>query len=158
MARTVPSQPGIGCPGLRGGLPRRTALNRLNRLRDAGWIDRHGETRATIYHLTEQGRTKLEADQTSQPSSTGSQGSARLSRVATVLSQKGQIVLPGVIRDQLHLQAGDDFEVTVEDEDTITLRRIAHPADRGLVDLLLACPAPFEIPEREKDDSAPFGF
>ncbi|MEI7909278.1 MAG: hypothetical protein WCK77_06550 [Verrucomicrobiota bacterium] len=29
----------------------RTALNRLNRLREVGWVDRHGETRATIYHL-----------------------------------------------------------------------------------------------------------
>lgn len=78
--------------------------------------------------------------------------------MTTVLSQKGQIVLPGVIRDQLHLQPGDDFEVTVEDEDTITLRRIAHPANRGLVDLLLSCPASFEIPEREKDDTAPLTF
>lgn len=78
--------------------------------------------------------------------------------MTTVLSQKGQIVLPGVIRDQLHLQAGDDFEVTVEDEDTITLRRIAHPANRGLVNILLACPAPFEIPERKKDNSAPLTF
>lgn len=78
--------------------------------------------------------------------------------MTTVLSQKGQIVLPGVIREQLHLHAGDDFEVTVEDEDTITLRRITHPANRGLVDLLLTCPAPFEIPQRKKDDSAPLTF
>lgn len=78
--------------------------------------------------------------------------------MTTVLSQKGQIVLPGAIREQLHLQAGDDFEVTVEDEDTITLRRISQPANRGLVDLLLACPASFEIPAREKDDSKPPEF
>jgi AbrB family looped-hinge helix DNA binding protein len=78
--------------------------------------------------------------------------------MTTVLSQKGQIVLPGVIREQLHLQAGDDFEVTIEDEDTITLRRITQPANRGLVDLLLACPAPFEIPKREKDDTGPLVF
>lgn len=78
--------------------------------------------------------------------------------MTTILSQKGQIVLPGVIRDQLHLQAGDDFEVTVEDEDTITLRRITHPANRGLVDLLLACPTSFEVPDREKDDTAPLTF
>ena len=78
--------------------------------------------------------------------------------MTTILSQKGQIVLPGAIRDQLHLQAGDDFEVTVEDEDTITLRRIAHPANRGLVDLLLSCPASLDIPDREKDDSVPLVF
>ena len=69
-------------------LPRRTALNRLNRLREAGLVDRRGETRATIYHLTEQGRTKLEADQTPLPPSTGSQRSAPLSRAAEELRKK----------------------------------------------------------------------
>jgi AbrB family looped-hinge helix DNA binding protein len=78
--------------------------------------------------------------------------------MTTVLSQKGQIVLPGAIREQLQLQAGDDFEVTIEDEDTITLRRVNQPANRGLVDLLLACPATFEVPAREKDDSTPLKF
>lgn len=78
--------------------------------------------------------------------------------MTTILTQKGQIALPGVIREQLHLKPGDDFEVTVEDEDTITLRRVNHPANRGLVDLLLACPAPLEIPERDKDDSKPIAF
>lgn len=71
--------------------------------------------------------------------------------MTTVLSQKGQIVLPVPIRQKLHLSAGDDFEVAIEDDDTITLRRISQPANRGLVDLLLACPAPFEIPARDTD-------
>lgn len=75
--------------------------------------------------------------------------------MTTVLSQKGQIVLPGSIRQRLELQAGDDFEVTVEDDDTITLRRINHPANRGLVDLLLECPSPFEVPPRDEDDREP---
>ena len=66
--------------------------------------------------------------------------------MTTVLSQKGQIVLPVPVRQRLGLCPGGDFEVTVEDEDTITLRRVARPANRGLVDLLLACPAPFEVP------------
>lgn len=78
--------------------------------------------------------------------------------MTTILSQKGQIVLPGAIREQLHLKSGDDFEVSVGDEDTITLWRVTHPANRGLVDLLLACPAPFGIPDRDKDDSKPLGF
>ena len=78
--------------------------------------------------------------------------------MTTVLSQKGQIVLPGVVRQQLQLQAGDDFEITIEDEDTIILRRISHPANRGLVDLLLSCPGSFEIPARDKDDSKPLEF
>lgn len=75
--------------------------------------------------------------------------------MTTVLSQKGQLVLPVPIREQLRLSPGDDFEVAIEDEDTITLRRVSQPANRGLVDLLLACPAPFEIPPRERDDSPP---
>lgn len=75
--------------------------------------------------------------------------------MTTVLSQKGQVVLPGTVRQKMHLHAGDDFEVSIEDEDTITLRRITQPANRGLVDLLLACPATFEIPDRERDDREP---
>lgn len=75
--------------------------------------------------------------------------------MTTVLSQKGQLVLPVPVREQLHLSPGDDFEVAIEDEDTITLRRISTPPNHGLVDLLLACPAPFEIPPRERDDSLP---
>ena len=68
--------------------------------------------------------------------------------MTTVLSQKGQVVLPGPVREKMHLHAGDDFEVSIEDEDTITLRRITQSANRGLVDLLLACPATFEVPTR----------
>ncbi len=75
--------------------------------------------------------------------------------MTTVLSQKGQVVLPGPVRRQLHLHAGDDFEVFIEDDDTITLRRISQPANHGLVDLLLACPETFEIPARDRDDSEP---
>lgn len=74
--------------------------------------------------------------------------------MTTVLSEKGQLVLPAVIRKRLQLRAGDDFEVGVED-DVITLRRISKPANRGLVKLLCACPFSFEVPSREKDDTAP---
>jgi AbrB family looped-hinge helix DNA binding protein len=71
--------------------------------------------------------------------------------LTTVLSQKGQIVLPSAVREQMHLEPGQDFEVFIDDEDTITLRRINRPPNHGLVDHLLACPYPLEIPPRAKD-------
>jgi AbrB family looped-hinge helix DNA binding protein len=74
--------------------------------------------------------------------------------VTTVLSQKGQIVLPSAAREQMHLQPGQDFEVFIDDEDTITLRRINRPPNHGLVDHLLACPYPFEVPPRAKDSTS----
>lgn len=75
--------------------------------------------------------------------------------MTTVLSQKGQIVLPSAVREQLHLKAGQDFEVFIDDEDTITLRRINRPPNHGLVDHLLDCPYPFEIPQRATDSTKP---
>jgi len=71
--------------------------------------------------------------------------------LTTILSQKGQIVLPSAVREQMHLEPGQDFEVFIDDEDTITLRRINCPPNHGLVDHLLACPYPLEIPPRAKD-------
>ncbi|MFM7182617.1 MAG: AbrB/MazE/SpoVT family DNA-binding domain-containing protein [Verrucomicrobiales bacterium] len=47
--------------------------------------------------------------------------------MTTVLSQKGRIVLPSAVLEQMHLQPGQDFEVFIDDEDTITLRRINRP-------------------------------
>jgi len=75
--------------------------------------------------------------------------------MTTVLSKKGQIVLPNAVREQMHLEPGQDFEVLIDDEDTILLRRISHPANHGLVDHLLACPAPFDVPARAKDSTPP---
>ena len=76
--------------------------------------------------------------------------------MTTVCShRKVMVVLPGPVRAKMHLHAGDDFEVSIEDEDTITLRRITQPANRGLVDLLLGCPATFEIPARDAADREP---
>lgn len=73
--------------------------------------------------------------------------------MTTVLSKKGQIVLPAEVRKQLALSPGDDFEVLVEDDQTIVLRKITSPPNDGLVDLLTACPHELEIPPRERDDS-----
>ena len=75
--------------------------------------------------------------------------------MTTVLSQKGQIVLPAAIRERMQLRPGDDFEVTVLDEDRIELRRIAPPPNAGFVDALLRCPSELIVPERDFDDTAP---
>jgi hypothetical protein len=56
------------------------------------------------------------------------------------------------------MTAGEDFEVLIEDEDTIVLRPLSHPANRGLVDHLLACPFPLIIPDRETSDIAPISL
>ncbi len=71
--------------------------------------------------------------------------------MTTVLSKKGQIVLPSAVREQLHLEPGQDFEVFVDDDDTILLRRISRRPNEGLIDLLQACPYPFEPPPRAQD-------
>jgi hypothetical protein len=65
-------------------LPRRTALNRLNRLRDAGLIDRSGETRSTVYQLASAGRAKLEANPGTRPPGAEPQTPARLSLLAGI--------------------------------------------------------------------------
>ncbi len=75
--------------------------------------------------------------------------------MTAVLSSSGDLPIPKSVRDQLQLQAGDDFDVMVEDDDTIVIRRAAHESEKGWLELLLACPGPLEIPEREKEDSPP---
>jgi AbrB family looped-hinge helix DNA binding protein len=71
--------------------------------------------------------------------------------MTTVLSQKGQIVLPSAVRQQMHLEPGQDFEVIIDDEDSILLRRVSRPPNHGLIDLLQTCPYPFKLPPRTKD-------
>ena len=41
----------------------------------------------------------------------------------TTLTSKGQMTLPGAVRSQLGLEPGDQLLVTVQDADTIILKR-----------------------------------
>jgi len=71
--------------------------------------------------------------------------------MTTVLSKKGQVVLPAAIRERLALNPGDDFEIFVDDDDSIILKRITTPPNAGLVDHLLSAPGELEIPKRSLD-------
>ena len=59
---------------------------------------------------------------------------------------------------RLHLEAGQDFEVFIEDEDTITLRRISQPESGSGGSSCSPAPTHLKSPPREKDDSAPLVF
>jgi AbrB family looped-hinge helix DNA binding protein len=51
-----------------------------------------------------------------------------MSTVATTkLSSKGQVVIPEIIREQLHLKTGDQF-VVLGDKDVVILKNISPPA------------------------------
>ena len=71
--------------------------------------------------------------------------------MTSALSQKGQIVIPKAIRDQLNLEAGDDFEVYLLD-DEIVLRPLPKRRNQGLAAVLLNPPGTLEIPERDQED------
>lgn len=75
--------------------------------------------------------------------------------MTVVMSKKGQIVLPASVREHLHLGPGDALEILIQDDESIVLRKISRPPNEGLVEHLLACPSPFEVPERATDESAP---
>ena len=58
----------------------------------------------------------------------------------TVISSKGQVVLPAEIRKLDDLKAGQAFEVERLDRGDYRLRRIEEEPNQGLVDWLLSCP------------------
>ncbi len=61
--------------------------------------------------------------------------------MTTVISTKGQIVLPAEIRREDNLLPGDEFEIERIDRGTYRLTRKARRRNAGLVKQLLACPA-----------------
>lgn len=75
--------------------------------------------------------------------------------MTTVLSQKGQVVLPASVRKELDLSPGDDFEILLEDDGSILLRPINSKPNMGLVDHLLNAPGELTIPVRPRDFPSP---
>jgi AbrB family looped-hinge helix DNA binding protein len=70
--------------------------------------------------------------------------------MTTVLAQKGQLVIPKAVRDELHLHAGDDLEVYIMDGE-IVLRPLVKRPNEGLTALLLNPPCVLDIPDRNDD-------
>lgn len=60
--------------------------------------------------------------------------------MTTIVSSKGQIVLPAEIRQKDGIEAGQEFEIERVDRGEYRLLRLAPPPNEGVVDWLLACP------------------
>jgi hypothetical protein len=58
----------------------------------------------------------------------------------TTLSSKGQFVLPAEYRKQDDIRPGQEFSVERLDRGEYLLKRITRRSNKGLVNLLLACP------------------
>ena len=58
----------------------------------------------------------------------------------TVVSSKGQLVLPAELRHQDNIQAGEQFEIERITAGQYLLQRRPTGKNAGLIDLLLSCP------------------
>jgi len=58
----------------------------------------------------------------------------------TVVSSKGQLVLPAEIRRADHIEPGQRFEVERKDAGIYLLTRVAPKPNAGFVDWLRSCP------------------
>lgn len=61
--------------------------------------------------------------------------------MTTTVSTKGQIVLPAAVRRRDRIEAGQQFDVERVGPGEYRLVRRQPPANAGVVDWLLACPA-----------------
>jgi len=77
--------------------------------------------------------------------------------MTAVLAQKGQVVIPARVRDELELSPGDDLEVNVVDGE-IVLTPLRRRRNAGLMNLLLHPPGRLEIPAREHAVPPPLDF
>jgi AbrB family looped-hinge helix DNA binding protein len=60
--------------------------------------------------------------------------------VKTIISSKGQIVLPAGLRREDGIEPGQEFEIERIDRGEYLLKRSKRRPNEGLVHLLLACP------------------
>ena len=59
----------------------------------------------------------------------------------TVVSTKGQIVLPAEVRQEDDIEPGQEFDIERIDRGEYRLKRREPRRNEGLINLLLACPA-----------------
>ncbi len=71
---------------------------------------------------------------------TNDQVSRDLTRVKTIVSSKGQVVLPASLRERDHVVAGQRFAIERLEAGHYLLKREAVVDNEGLVEWLLACP------------------
>lgn len=78
-----------------------------------------------------------------------------LTNMKTVVSSKGQIVLPIELRKLDHVESGQEFDVERLDSGDYRLVRRTPPPNLGVIDWLLSCPAKdFFVPiESESTDT-----
>jgi AbrB family looped-hinge helix DNA binding protein len=79
--------------------------------------------------------------------------------MTTMISSKGQLVLPAKFRQQDDIRPGQEFDVERVEPGAYLLKRRARP-NEGLVKLLLACPVkgwfqPLDRSETTDDIRAP---
>jgi len=80
--------------------------------------------------------------------------------MTTILSSKGQVVLPAELRRKDDIRPGERFEIERIDRGDYRLTRMTRRRNAGLMSLLLACPArgrfrPLDRTETPDDVPAP---